>query len=416
MPLTGEQFGELTAILCETFDWPALDHLTRVKFDIDLSVEIETKDTPFRQVADAWVRWLEQRGRTADFVGYLRAERPTAERVRRFYEAYLSASIQADRPGPTALAAPSLRGARDKIIVFCVYFRESGAQFQFLNAYKDLHDKLHTLHDMRDGIDQAADRFRAHPDDPAGLAVIAEDLKDLAEGAGKAASDLEDPADAPWIAALSRAADTLASAAKPPNPELLEQSLKVLRALPSQQQSGLNAALIRTARRLRAYRLAQTATEILALLAGAGADAAPLLAEFRARLGLFGGLCDRLAVLIQLHDSCQGVEVILAPFEAATGVTPDGVPDWAAALQRLRQLAAARPGDPRAQRMGAVAAAFDAARGRPALEEFSVLLIRFRRLFNDVDKELLAVTDDLVQQAQLLSVQLRTLANVPDGN
>src|SRR5262249_59813095 len=193
MTLTGEQFGELTAILVEVFDASSLGLLVRVRFNTDLADEVPVTGVPFRDTASALVRWLEQRGRTAEFVGYLRAERPTSDRVRRFYESYLAATT-ADSPGRPPRRPPDLGRARDKVIEFKVYFRESETQFRYLNAFNGLHDNLHDLHEMRTGIDLAVDQFRRRPDDPVGLEIVAEDLQALAREARRAARN---PAEAP---------------------------------------------------------------------------------------------------------------------------------------------------------------------------------------------------------------------------
>ena len=410
MPLTGTQYGELIETLLEAFHWASLGQLVRIKFEIDLATEIGGAAAPFRTVATDWVKWLEQRGRTADFVGYMWAERKTVERVSRFYKSYLGQA--AEVAGPPVAA--DFGAARDKVIEFKLYFRESESQFGYLNAFKDLHDRLHTLHEMREGIAQAAERLRKLPPDSTALEIVAEDLQAQVLGARKSAATLEEPADARWLEAFANGVEGLAAAAKNIDLALLDHSVKALRELPSQHQAGLNAELVKSAKRLKAERLGRTANEILTRFAAAGPAAAPLLTEFRTRLGGFGGLCDQLARQIGQHDSCQAVELALAPYEAAPDVSAERIPDWPNLAGKLAKLAADRPGDLRAERAAAASVAFPAARGAAAVDSFSGLLLRFRRLFHEADKELLAATDDLVREAQLLNVQLRALTNVPD--
>lgn len=406
MPLTGAQFGELIETLLEAFHWASLGQLVRIKFEIDLASEIGGAAAPFRTVATDWVKWLEQRGRTADFVGYMWAERKTVERVRRFYTSYLGRA--AEVAGPPVAA--DFGAARDKVIEFKLYFRESESQFGYLNAYKDLHDRLHTLHEMREGIAQAAERLRKQPPDPMALEIVAEDLQIQVLAARRSAATLEEPDDARWLDAFAKGVEGLAAAAKGFDLALLDHSVKALRELPSQHQAGLNAELVKSAKRLKAERLGRTANEILTRFAAG----APLLTEFRTRLGGFGGLCDQLARQIGQHDSCQAVELALAPYEAAPDVSAERIPDWPNLAGRLAKLAADRPGDLRAERAAAASVTFAAARGAAAVDSFSGLLLRFRRLFHEADKELLAATDDLVREAELLNVQLRALTNVPD--
>jgi hypothetical protein len=417
MPLTGEQFGDLVAATCEALDWSALEHLVRIRFNVVLEVEVAGSETAFKTVAAKWVDWLEQRGRTADFIGYLWAERKGNDRVRRFYEAYTAAAPPVGPAGPAA-PAPAVPGpARDAVIEFKLYFRESEVQFRYLNAYKDLHEKLHVLHEMSDGIDKAVDRFRRRPDDKMELEVIAEELQALAREAHESATALEDPADAPWLEALAEASDGLAAAARAAGAAdlgRLDRCVNILHELPDQHQAGLDAELLKTAKRLRSDRLAKTAADALTRFGDTGPAAPPLLSEFRARLGGFSGLCDRLTQQIERHNACQRVELTLAPFAATATVSPDRIPGWGWAAAELANLATARPDDPRARQTAAAAATFGAAAGPQAADLFAGLLIRFRKLFHEADKELLEATDDLVREARLLSVQLRTLTNVPD--
>ena len=209
MPLTGTQYGELIETLLEAFHWASLGQLVRIKFEIDLATEIGGAAAPFRTVATDWVKWLEQRGRTADFVGYMWAERKTVERVSRFYKSYLGQA--AEVAGPPVAA--DFGAARDKVIEFKLYFRESESQFGYLNAFKDLHDRLHTLHEMREGIAQAAERLRKLPPDSTALEIVAEDLQAQVLGARKSAATLEEPADARWLEAFANGVEGLAPCA-----------------------------------------------------------------------------------------------------------------------------------------------------------------------------------------------------------
>src|SRR5262245_48148386 len=145
MSLSGEQFGELTEILCETFDWDALDQLVRVRFSIELSDEVATKATPLRTVATKWINWLEQRERIAEFLGCLRGERPNVERVRRFCD-----TLQVATRGANGTADA---GAAVRRFVEQFHEPQRQDQFRYLNAYKELHDVLHELQSNRPRID-----------------------------------------------------------------------------------------------------------------------------------------------------------------------------------------------------------------------------------------------------------------------
>lgn len=410
MPLNGDQFGELVAIVQECLEWHDLAMLARTKFQVDLENVAGAESTPFKAVTLRWVEWLEGQGRTADFIGYLWAERSRIDRVQRFYQSFLAGAATSAAPGGT-IGPPDLGRARDKVIEFSVYFRESETQFGYLNVLKELHYKLHDLQGMRTGIDLAVTGFRDHPDDPDALRIIAEELQALACEAEKTAAVLTDWADLPWIGTFGRAATDLARSLLPPDLKLLERSIQTLRELPSQHQAALNADLRRTAKSLKADRLARTAAEVLTAF-GAGGPTTAALAEFRTRLGGFGGLCDQLTRLIRQHDDCQVAEVTLAPFETLRDVASKRLPGWADVAERLRRVAAARPDDPRATTTLTALDDFENAKDLPTPKLFSGLLIRFRRLFNDIDKELESVTYDLMSEAKLLSVQLRTLTNV----
>lgn len=179
MLLTGDQFGELVEIMQECLKWNDLAMLAHTKFEVELENVVGAESTPFNAVTRRWVEWLEGQRRTAEFIGYLWAERSRIDRVQRFYKSFFAGAANSSAPGGT-IGPPYLGRARDKVIEFSVYIRESETQFGCLNALKELHYKLHDLQGMRTGIDLAVTGFRGHPDDPDAMRIIAEELQALA--------------------------------------------------------------------------------------------------------------------------------------------------------------------------------------------------------------------------------------------
>ncbi|OAI48271.1 hypothetical protein AYO44_07515 [Planctomycetaceae bacterium SCGC AG-212-F19] len=86
MTLTGSQFAELSAIICDTLDWSGLERHAQYHFSVNLATEVGGQVVPFRDVVDGWIRWLQARELLAKFVSSLRGERPKNERLRRFDE------------------------------------------------------------------------------------------------------------------------------------------------------------------------------------------------------------------------------------------------------------------------------------------------------------------------------------------
>lgn len=356
--------------------------------------------------------WADPAQRLVPFLAGAVAERPNSGELKVMSEAFGRTTPTplpvADEP--TIVGAPPMsNAARDRVVEFRTQFRQREKQFGYLKALKDLHDTLHDMNDLQGDLERCVEQGL----DAAGLnelRVIAADVITLAVEAREVVQGLEIPKDAAWVGSFAAAAERLLS----DKMDEVPPAVKSLRDLPAQNMAGLDHELVNTLRRMNPAELVETATRALDALA-TDPTPPPLLVEFRGRLSGFTRLITRIDPLADLHNTCQGIEVILAQKASApTGLTAAGVPGWASAATGIARLSELRPDDRQTKNIAAAATAFATAAPAAAAVRFATLLARFRKFFQDVDKELFDATGDLFNEAKLLGLQLRTFTNVPD--
>ncbi|WP_020467599.1 trypsin-like serine peptidase [Singulisphaera acidiphila] len=331
-------------------------------------------------------------------------------------QGYLVVNSPSRPPAPAAMPGMS-PAVKNDVIRFNEKFVQRREQFRYLSGFKQLHEGLHNLQAKREAISQAAERFKQDPNNPFEIENIGEDLIEDYKAAVRSTALLEDPSDAGWVEAYGLAVSALRNAVTERDLNALSSIVEVLRALPN-QQAGLNAELVRCAKRLKPLELVNLMDVILAGLNPDEGFMPTFIAEFRDRLNRFRTLCDNLSVLIKDHDCCQRVETSLAQAETVANVVPALVPGWDMVKADLQGLALRRPTDTLANRIVQLAASFESTAGlspqvpKPIGNIFALLIERFRRFFLTLDEELLDVTNSLVQEAGILDAQLRTATQV----
>jgi len=174
------------------------------------------------------------------------------------------------------------------------------------------------------------------------------------------------------------------------------------------EQAGLNRELVRCAKRLKAGELVTMMDAILAELSRpVGSNGT----ELGAQLDEFRLLCGQLAARIVDHDACQNVDTALREATGLAEITPDCIAGWSTIRAVLEALAGRHKDDAKTGRLvesvKLIEEAHAAKDPRRTTNEFGRLADRFDRYFNETDKELLKVTDDLVRQADLLDAILK---------
>ncbi|MFI5461188.1 MAG: hypothetical protein ACHRXM_37760 [Isosphaerales bacterium] len=406
----------LKTILLEAFDLEELKELVRIHVK-ELATRLEViapVNERLEVIVVELIDAVERRSLVAQLVRGIQEMRSTRPDVRALATELGLSSAGGAAPSATS-AMPT--AVKDNVIRFNERFVERRKQFRYLSGFKKLHEGLHNLQSKREAISQAAERFKQNPANSLEIDMIGDDLKEDYESAVKSTASLEDPADADWVEPFGRVVTGLKDAVTRRDLNALTGIVEALRTLPN-QQAGLNSDLVRCARRLKPLELVDLMDTILAGLGPSGASVPAFMAEFRERLNRFRALCDRLSRLISDHDNCQRIETSLAQAETAAVVTPDRVPSWESVKADLQAIASRRPDDTLAVRVAQIPNSFESTAKlspndpKPAGDIFANFVDRFRRLFHNVDEELLAITSDLVQEAAYLDVQLRTATHV----
>jgi len=412
----------LRKILTDAFDLAGLEALVRAKVAaldarLDQIVDI---GKPLNDVAFRLVEVVEQRSLVEDLVRGIVELRGNRSDVRALASDLGLSPIDEAGHAP---ARPTLLAVKEYVIRFNERFAQRREQFGFLSGLKKFHETLHKLQESRVAITQAADRFAKNPANTLEIEMLGEDLRSDCEAAEKNRILLEERSDAEWVDAFGDAVSRFMAAAVSKDLVALAKAVEDLTALPN-QQAGLNSELVRCARRLKPQEFVPLLDKILEGLTSGEPNAPRFLAEFRTRLDRFRTLCGQLPLLIEVHDGCQHVETSLGQAETLLRrderavITPDRVLGWDDVRSRFRSIADRRPTDPDAARVAQLADSFQmAAEADPADSAtiefwFTTMLGRFRKFFLEVDDELLNATDQMVQEAAYLDVQLRTATDV----
>ena len=155
MRLNGQQIGEFRDILVAAFSRNDLKQLVLVKLNIVLEETVPTDDA-WRMVAFNLIVSLNQEEKCIELVRVIRAERPNVTTLVAWCDNLLA---QANGVAPSA-APGSLRQA---VSDFNDGFQARIKLFDYLSAYKELHDVLHELQSFHPKVAAAAAERVADP-------------------------------------------------------------------------------------------------------------------------------------------------------------------------------------------------------------------------------------------------------------
>lgn len=351
---------------------------------------------PFNAVAMHTVEWLEFSNKTFDFLVAFRELKKAVAEIVAFCDPIIQQGRDYVPPGPAALTASQVN---EEMIVFRTTFQQRRELFQYLEAYKTLHDVIQKLQDQLGALRLTAQQFRATPDllrfEPI-LIPILDDLSDMLLAAAERSRPLtEYPDDFDWVDGFKGALESLRRAVPAADHAAIDGAIDVLAAIP-QRQAVLNVELVRSAERL--LRKWDAPGQVARILSVPTVRSSILAAD----LEPFRSLCLELGKLTVDHNLCQDVEEPLAVADAKTAVA-DGIVGWPDVYAGLLRLAARHPAEAGAVRLAAYTNEFAAAKPPQSAVTFALLRSQFSRQFNRIDETLVTVTRELVRVATRLS-------------
>jgi hypothetical protein len=183
----------------------------------------------------------------------------------------------------------------------------------YLEAYKQLHESVHVLQHQLEAIGQALETARRQPAGRRNLRRVAVSLTRYVDQARKGACSTELPAEhRDWIAQFDGAVKTLQEDSDATDLAPMEEAIEILRALPN-RQADLNKELVRCAKSLDRDKLLESIDAALHdLRSNPGTAPEDLLSKLQG----FRDNCDRLGPLVQEHDLCQGIDIVLAGIQS----------------------------------------------------------------------------------------------------
>lgn len=287
---------------------------------------------------------------------------------------------------------------RDAVIAFGVDFAATSERIKALDAYKRLHDLLHTV---RYRCYLPAHREKRHfPDDPAVYEAMAEYSISL----GHIQADMQELAAQPvipagettWMSTLSEAHQLMEQALAQESQPLLEQSLRLLRRTLDVQPVRINARLTATARALRLPELVATTRQICRSLNEQPLDE-ELLRQFRDGVNALDVLALEVERLILTHDHLQLLDQELGRIESQLGQDNE---ELAFSWPHVKGLFGVLTVEPQWQaRLQTYSQDVDSALARG---DAGKAVLPFRRLFREVSDRFFRVDVDLRQSCERL--------------
>lgn len=277
-------------------------------------------------------------------------------------------------------------------------FQQKNELFQYLNAYKELHEILHELQDYFPKIEATAEARKANPSLSLAQDVV-EFLTEHVKGASDSVKEIEFPERPPaWIAEFSIAVDAILR-----SDATMTRRMARMKKLPSDNLAALNEKLVENSSRLEPKKWVASLNGILAHLGPTGDGAA---AKLRGEVEVFRDTCSKFDELIDTHNSCQNIDRYLQEAKGLASVAPKDLLEWDTIKESLDELASRRKSDMRVQRTGEAARSCDADNQPQALRDLTRL---FDDLFMETDKALLKVTTKLLIKRVALQKALEAL-------
>jgi hypothetical protein len=416
--MTPELRQKLQDALIATFDTKELLQFAtvRLSFDDVKFADVVNFNQSSTRIAFDLVNEVERHGYLETLLRKLQEARPKVPQVVELMTAFdLQPEIVA-RP----FAGDTSALVRDAVIRFNDRFQQRQKLLGYLNAYKQLHDVLHSLQDFHAQLVMTVDGIRRAPSEILDMGRITDPLDIWVVVAQESIRGTEFPDKPPrWIARFKKAVDDLEFELSKPEPAAidgakLDRAIEILAHLPAEEQRGLNVQLVQCAMRLETDELVELMDRILTDAGKAGVASAETN-DLRIGVGDFRILCRGLAELIEDHNLCQDVDGALREALGLPEISPDRLSQWSDIRAWLREIGGRHPGsrpdDIRAKRpletlllFEAAAAAGDKLRAKRL---FDRLEERFNDLFFNADKALLRVTQDLLAAARALDATLK---------
>jgi hypothetical protein len=292
---------------------------------------------------------------------------------------------------------------------FAGRFRSRRVLFQYLKAYKQLHEVLHELNDYLGQLRAEADARRTARTEVSRTTAAA--LRNWAADAARWWQQTEHPDAVPlWVNQLAKATEDFLGR----DADLHPRALARLTNLPKVNLVALNVRLLDCARRLRADELFLDVNNVPWLIeSGAARRLNAAADEVARRLNAvadaaerFRDPCRRLVDAI-CHDAlCQEIDTQLQEAQGMGARSPDEVLGWDVVQGHLTKLAQERLGD---LKVAATMTALAAFKAEPSARTFDRLREAFAVMFKAMDVNLLSVTTDLLLAAERLINSLEAL-------
>lgn len=284
------------------------------------------------------------------------------------------------------LAGGGIAPAADPVERFAAEFCDRCDTFDYLNAYKNLHDTLHKLDGDLPALEPEAEAWWTR-----GTAMSAETTTKLtkyADNALKWAKKTDCPHD--LVELMDELKLTVTTLLTSENPKERRSAFRELAIVPAQKLGELNSGLVRSAELLDLVGLTvlgQRAVEAIGET-GEASRLKDLLADFVTP-------AVQLAGLIRDHNFCQRIDSQLRDADGAK--TVDDVPSWTKVQTRLAEIAKYRPDDNQFRDVQKAADAFDsgAATVEPLLAKFSHFFLMLDGILREVANEVLLAAKTL---------------------
>ncbi len=277
------------------------------------------------------VRYLEPRGRLAEFLECAAVEFPSVRAVADRVIPLLKGPRRPEPPDPI----------KNAIAALIVQIEQRQQSFGFLNAYKGLHDVLHGLHRAYGVIELAAqtrmrDASQSLSEDATSL------IATWIDEANECCDDLEISDSKPdWIESLGLCLEALSGC----QTERWDWALVELKGLPAREMRPLNDQLVATANKLKFRELVECSSALLTLLAQSKDKE---LQELFKTVEVFYVRSVRIVYLVRIHNLCQLIDERLpdpaSPILQANGKFPDLV-SIGMRLGDLKKLMSADPAE-----------------------------------------------------------------------
>jgi hypothetical protein len=338
-------------------------------------------------------------------------------------ERQLVQEVQAQMPSIGAGLAALLEllrlpGVRAAVVAFRTDFEAAREQIGLLSRYKMIHDLFQQLEDCHDLLYYAGKRLPADEmawedlerNEPE-LQYICDELLDIAGRSPFAA------AEALWMRRLDRARKDLRAAIDGGDvAQLKKATSRINDEVLGRELSRINSSLVSAARTLRLAALAQALTTVSGSLTGLKLEAQALrqFEVFGLGVAALGQLDARLSVAVNHHDALQAIDDELRRIKDLLDQDVDELELAWGDLQPMMQALCVDNRADWAVKLGENGAALEQVLSAADPVRVRRVFLRYRshvsRSFNQVDRDLLTMCEELQKVGAPLNAVLRVMA------